>query len=69
MPLRLRAVGGKGKHVGRLILAAELQVEPLEFSVAGEQDVDLARESGGTLSLVREAREGESAELFRFSSF
>jgi hypothetical protein len=60
---------GKGKYVGGLILAAELQVEALNFSVAGEQDVDLAGEPGGALSLVRKAREGQAAEVFRFSSF
>ncbi len=60
---------GKGKHVGGLILAAELQVEALDLSVAGEQDVDLTGESGSALSLVRKAREGQAAEVFRFSSF
>jgi hypothetical protein len=61
--------GGKGKHVGGLILAAELQVEALNFGVAGEQDVDLAGEAGGALSLVGETRQGEAADVFRFSSF
>jgi len=60
---------GKGKHVGGLILAAELQVEALKFSVAGEQDIDLTGESGSTLSLAGKARKSEAAEVFRFSSF
>jgi hypothetical protein len=60
---------GKGKHVGGFVLAAELQVEALNFGVAGEQDVDLAGESGGALSLVGKARKGEAAEVFGFSSF
>ncbi len=60
---------GKGKHVGGLVLAPELQVEALNFGVAGEQDVDLAGEPGGALRLIRKTREGEAAEVFRFSSF
>lgn len=60
---------GEGKHVGRLVLAAELQVKALNLRVAGEQDVDLTGEPGGALSLVRKTREGEAAEVFRFSSF
>jgi hypothetical protein len=50
-------------------VAAELQVEALHLGVAGEQDVDLAAESGGALRLVGEPRQGEAAELFRFSPF
>ncbi len=66
--LRLRAPGGKGKHVGRLVLVAELQVEALHLGVAGEQDVHLAGESGCALSLVRKTRQGKAAKVFRFSS-
>jgi hypothetical protein len=55
-PQRLR--GGKRKHVGRFVLLAELQVEALDFSIAGEQDIDFAAEPCRALSLVRKPCEG-----------
>lgn len=59
----------EGEHVGRRILAAELQVEALNLSVAGEQNINLTGEPGGALSFVRKTRQGEAAKLFRISSF
>jgi hypothetical protein len=68
-PAALRVRGGKGKHVSGLVFVAELQVEALHLGVAGKQDVDLAPDSGGALSPVGKTRQGEAAEVFRFSSF
>jgi len=65
-PQRLR--GGKRKHVSRFVLLAELQVEALDFSIAGEQDIDFAAEPCRALSLVRKPCEGQPAQVFRFSS-
>jgi hypothetical protein len=59
----------KGEHVGWFVLAAELQIQALHFRVAGEQDIHLTVESGGTLSLVGETGQGQAAQVFRFSSF
>lgn len=33
---------GKRQHVGRIVVAEELQVKPLEFGVAGEQAIEAA---------------------------
>jgi hypothetical protein len=68
-PLRLQALGWKGKHVGGGVVVAELRIEALHFGVAGEQDVDFAGEPGGALGLVGKTRESEAAEVLRFSSF
>jgi hypothetical protein len=64
-----RVGAGEREHVGGLIHVAELQIEALHFSVAGEQDVDLAGEPGSALSLIRKSCECQAAQVLRFSSF
>jgi hypothetical protein len=66
---RQRLAAGKGKHVGGFVLAAKLQVEALNFGVAREQNIYLAGESSDALSPVGKTCEGQTAQVFRFSSF
>jgi hypothetical protein len=62
-------LAGKGEHVGGFVFVAELEVETLDFGVAREQDIYFAGEPCDALSLVRKTREGQAAQVFRFSAF
>jgi hypothetical protein len=66
---RANAVGGKGKHVGGLVFAAELAVQAADSEVGGELHGDFAPEADGCLRQGQKTGQGagggQAEVLFR----
>ena len=53
----VQVYGRKGKHIRRLVFAAEAAIEIAEDCVCGKQNGDMAAESDGGLGFSQEARQ------------